>query len=334
MRELELIDHMERALRAGAETASAGSRVVRQLGDDASVVRASGYAVTSIDTLVDGVHFRAGELTPEEIGHRALGSALSDLAAMGAAPGEAYLGLAFAPGTELDDALALFGGAEALARRCGVTIAGGDVSASAVLTVSVTVVGWARDPGELVGRDGARPGDLIAVTGGLGGAGAGLALLEGRTGADRLPDPVAAQLHNAYARPIPRLAAGTALSRLGATAMIDLSDGLATDARHLARRSGVELEVELSALPLADGVREVAEQLGVAAHEFAATAGEDYELCVCLPATARAAVVANWADLAGPEPPPLSWIGRVREGPGRLALVGASGELSGYEHSS
>jgi thiamine-monophosphate kinase len=334
MRERELIERMERVLHADGSPASGAPRILRQLGDDAAVVRASGYAVTSVDMLVDGVHFRTGELTPEEIGHRALGSALSDLAAMGAAPGEAYLGLAFAAGTELDYALALFGGAEALARRCGVTIAGGDVSASPVLTVSVAVVGWARDPGELVGRDGARPGDLVVVTGKLGAAGAGLALLEGRASAGDLPERVAADLHSAYARPSPRLDAGLALSRLGATAMIDLSDGLATDARHLARRSGVELAVELGSLPIAAGVREVAEQLGVAAEEFAATAGEDYELCVCLPATSRAAVEANWTALAGPEPPPVSWIGRVRDGPAGLTLAGASGELSGYEHSS
>ncbi len=327
MRELELIDSLEQVLTPG------GPRVLRWLGDDASVVRGRGYAVTSIDTMVDGVHFERARLSPEEIGHRALAGALSDLAAMAASPGEAYLALVLPPATELTDALALVAGAQALATDCGVVIAGGDVSGGPVLTVVVTVVGWATDPGQLVGRDGARPGDLVAVTGTLGGSGAGLAVLQQRASASGLEPSVADSLRRHYAQPVPRLGAGAVLSRCGATAMIDISDGLATDARHLAQRSAVGIELSLAALPLAEGVAEVAAQLNVDAAEFAATAGEDYELCVCIPAAARPALQAAWQrDGRARDLPRITWIGSVAEAPAGLSFPDAPGELSGYEH--
>jgi thiamine-monophosphate kinase len=278
--------------------------------------------------MVDGVHFRRRDLRPEEIGHRAMAGALSDLAAMAAAPGEAYLAVALPPATTNEEARALIGGAQALAAEGQTVIAGGDVSVSPVLTVSVTVVGWAADPGDLVGRDGARPGDLVAVTGSLGGSAAGLALSEGRADAQRLDADRAEALRRRYARPVPRLRAGAALSRLGATAMIDLSDGLAADALHLARRSGVRIEAKLASLPLMPGVDEVAAQLGRDPRSLAATAGEDYELCVCLPPAARPAIEAGTQLEV-----PITWIGHVAEGPPGLCFSDAADELFGYEHS-
>lgn len=279
--------------------------------------------------MVDGVHFRVGELTAAEIGHRALAGSLSDLAAMGADAGEAYLALGLPAGTDRRHARELIAGAQELASGVGVTIAGGDITRAPALLVSFTVVGWTEDPGALVGRDGARPGDLVGVTGALGGSGAGLAMVEGRV---QIEDGDAARgLRERYARPQPRLSAGRALALHGAGAMIDLSDGLATDARHLALASGVALELSLSDIPLVPGVREAAAQLSQDAAEFAAQAGEDYELCVCAPPAAREGIEHALAAL--PDPQTITWIGRAAAGTPGVSFSGGSGPLSGYEHT-
>jgi len=249
VRELELIEWLEQ------ELPQRGGHLLRGIGDDAAVVRGRGYAVTSVDAMVEGVHFRREQLSPAEIGHRALAGALSDLAAMGARPGEAYLALGLPAGAAAQDTLSLVHGARALAERTGVRIAGGDITRAPALTLSFTVVGWSDDPGELVGRDGARPGDLVGVTGRIGGAGAGLALLEGRA---QLLGAAAAALRHRYALPWPRLHAGRALAPAGPTAMLDLSDGLARDAAHLAAPRGVRVDLSLPAPALADGLSEVA----------------------------------------------------------------------------
>lgn len=315
MRELELIAALHEILTPGPP----GGRIVRWLGDDAAVVRAGRYAVTSVDTMVQDVHFRVGALSHAEIGGRALAAALSDLAAMGAHPGEVYVSLALAPGTAPDQARQLIGGLAAGAERHGVVIAGGDVTGAPVLVVSVTVVGWAGDPGELVGRSGARPGDLVAVTGPLGGAAAGLAVLEGQIPAPALDRATASVLRRAYVAPEPRLELGRRLAGGGATAMIDVSDGLATDAAHLARASQVAIDIETARIPIAPGVTEVAAQLDRPPLELALTGGEDFELCVCL--------------APGVIPAGLTVIGTVTPGAGELRLDGAPAALAGYEHS-
>jgi thiamine-monophosphate kinase len=198
-----------------------------------------------------------------------------------------------------------------------------------VLTVSLTVVGWTGDPGSLVGRDGARPGDLVLVTGSLGGAGAGLALLDEPTRQEDLPAGIANALRERYARPRPRLVEGQLLADAGATAMIDVSDGLAHDAGEIARRSGVRVELSLGSLPVAPGVEEVAAHLGGDHRSFAATAGDDYELCACVPAASAEGLQAAWPTSNAS----LTRIGTVAAGRPEVTFTDVERELFGYEHS-
>ena len=280
--------------------------------------------------MVEGVHFRLSHVsaTPAQVGRRALAGALSDLAAMGADPGEAYLGLGLPQGLGEAQGLELVRGAKTLAVQAGTTIVGGDVVAAPVLILWLTVVGWADSEDQLVGRDGAVAGDLVGVTGRLGGAGAALAVTEGRVARSPATEALLARVSDSR----PRLAEGRALALAGAHAMIDLSDGIATDAAHIGRSSGVHLEVDLPALPLQEGVEQVCAELGVPAWTLAATAGEDYELCFCVAPGKREDVqnaVAAVSD-AG-----VTWVGQVREGAPGVSLLDSRGEhlrREGFEH--
>ena len=268
-----------------------GPRVRLGSGDDAAIVVPGGATATSVDALVDGVHFRRDRAGLAQIGHKALAVALSDLAAMGAEAGEAYVVLGVPPDLDEEGCLELLDGLAALAERCGVSLAGGDLTRAPALTLAVTVVGYAAEPGDMVTRAGARPGDILAVTGELGGAAAGLLLLESaewsvdpRIRGSKVHSSPAAGLVERQLEPRPRLGAGRALARAGANAMIDLSDGLGGDARHLAAAGDVALRIDAAALPLAAGLTEVAAAAGQEPLPLAVSGGEDYELLAALPA--------------------------------------------------
>lgn len=241
-----------------------------ELGDDCALVRlGSSTLAASIDLSLEGIHFRTDWLSFAQIGWRAAAAALSDLAAEGAQPVGLLVSLGIpqvrgkGKGGRMDPAVEIMGGVGAVARRVGAKVLGGDLVRSSRYLVDVCVLGIAERP---VRRAGARAGDGLWVTGTLGGAGRALAML--RSG--RRPAP---GLFRRFARPEPRIAAGRALARAGARAMIDISDGLAADAGHLAAASGVGVEVALERVPCWPGV----------APRAAAASGEEFELLVALP---------------------------------------------------
>lgn len=291
------------------------------LGDDCALLPpGDGTLAASTDVSVEGVHFRLDWISLEEAGWRATAAALSDLAAEGAEASAVLVALTVPAAAQDDDVVAVMAGAGAAAADSGALVAGGDLSRGPGWSLAVTALGWAVEP---VGREGARPGDGLWVTGALGAARAALAAW--RRGAP--PEDAA---RRAFARPVPRLCAGRWLARHGARAMIDLSDGLGADAGHLAAASGAAAWLELERIPIAAAARAEAARLGVPAERFAAEGGEDYELLVALPAPFSAADVRALESVCGL---PLTRVGEMRDGGGVQARLGGRPiALDGFDH--
>jgi thiamine-monophosphate kinase len=316
MGEFELLARIRERLPAGGPRTHLGS------GDDAAVTLPGAATATSVDALVDGVHFRRDLSSPAQIGHKALATALSDLAAMGAEAGEAYVALGLPADFGEEECLELLDGMTALAAATGVDLIGGDLSRAGELFLAITVVGHSSDPQALVPRTGAQPGDALVVTGEIGGAAAGLELVEnprvgtdfalsGAIGGEKAKSAIEG-LVGRQLEPTPRLLAGQALARAGARAMIDLSDGLGADARHLARASGVKLEIEAEAVPLAPAALALSEATD-RHHWWLLSGGEDYELLASIPPAQLEEATDAVSSKGGV---PLTKVGEVQAGSG------------------
>ena len=342
-----------------------GPGTVVGIGDDAAVLAApDGRVVATTDFLLEGRHFRRDWAGPSDIGHRAAARSLADIAAMGGVATALLVAFAAPPGLPSSWALDLVSGLAAECERAGASVAGGDVARSDVVLLAVTGLGdlQGRDP---VTRAGARPGDVVAAAGPLGHSAAGLALLTAGFSA-RPARAALADLITAHLRPAPPYDAGPEAATLGATAMIDISDGLLADLGHVADASGAAIDVRAAALDTA-ALEPAARALGASvlgASALGTSAGTSGLGAAALGAAAGAApgpepaghaagavpgderaTALNWALTGGEDhslvatfppavPLPARWaqIGVVREGRGVLVDGQPHPGAPGWDH--
>ena len=298
----------------------AGPEVIVGPGDDAAVLAAGGgELVLTADALIEGVHFDLGITSARDLGYKAIVVSVSDIAAMGASPRAALVTLALRADLGAAWVIELYGGMREACSEHALWLVGGDLSRADQVAISVTVTGEVA-PGRAVTRAGGSPGDLIAVTGALGASAAGLRVARG----GRVRGELDRALLHAHARPVARVGEGAVLARHGATAMMDVSDGLAIDLGRLVRASEAGARLRLGDVPVADG----------ATLEDALGGGEDYELLVALPGIESLEAAA--AELREAYGAPLAAIGEIVAGEGVTAVDPAGAERplepEGWDH--
>jgi len=300
-----------------------GRGVVLGIGDDAAVIRPGrDELLLTTDLLIEDVHFTTAIQPAFLLGRKSLNVNVSDIAAMGGRPRFALLGLGLKPGLAAKWVDGFFSGFKAAAGEAGVALIGGDISGSKKICISVTLIGDAK---RCVRRSGARPGDTIFVSGGLGRAAAGLRLLKKGFRLGR--DPRADTLLKAFLDPVPRVRLGRELAEKKlASAMIDTSDGLSVDLLHLCEESRCGAEVELEALPISPELRLLEREPAACALH----GGEDYQLLFAVPPR-RLPEVLRLRKRHG-----LSRIGKFRRGSGIVVVDGGGRrhrlESLGFEH--
>ncbi len=307
--------------------------VVRAIGDDAAafVVPSDELTLVTTDLLVERVHFLRHATTPFNLGHKAMAVNLSDIAAMGGTPREAFVSTAIPAGCPVEYLDELYDGIKRLAARYDVNILGGDTTGSAAdLVLNVTVIGHVRRD-EILYRSGARVGDAVCVTGPVGDSRAGLQfVLEGAVP----PDAAMRRLFEAHILPRPHLEEGRFLAATGAaTAALDVSDGLSSDLTHIVEESGVGIRVEADRIPVSTELQDFCARFGKDPVRFALSGGEDYVLAATVTAGRFDEVARGFAARFGR---PLHRVGEVT-GSGGLSLVMPDGRVeavgpTGWDH--
>ncbi|MBM4310085.1 MAG: thiamine-phosphate kinase [Deltaproteobacteria bacterium] len=293
--------------------------VVRAIGDDAAVLSAGTRTclLATVDVLNESVHFSLDSTSPYLLGRKSLAVNISDIAAMGARPLYCLVGLSLPKHMSLDFVRELYRGIQAQAKRFKVALVGGDtVAARGVLSIAVTLIGRAEKR-RIVYRSGARPGDLVFVSGTLGDSALGLALLQQGS-------PVSSRNHliRRHCDPEPRVALGQALAHAClATSMIDISDGLAADLGHILEQSRVGAELQLEHLPLSKAYQRQCPSLCDDFYAPAVCGGEDYELLFTA-APRRRKAVAECSRTAGVA---VTCIGRITGPGGKLRIFDSTG---------
>jgi thiamine-monophosphate kinase len=288
-------------------------------GDDAALVRMGPHlGVLTTDAMVEGIHFELGLIAPRDLGYKALTVNVSDVAAMGGSPRFGLVAVGLPPDTQASWVVELFGGLREAADEYAMTIVGGDLSRSPGVFVSVAVTGEVAE-GSAVTRSGARSGDRLVVTGRLGAAAGGLRLSKAPSGevGSALSADWGHDLLNAHFRPVARVGEGQTLARAGATAMMDISDGLTKDLARLCRASGVGAVLTPALVPVAPALDQLKGFLPIDPLALALEGGEDFELLAALPPAAVEATVTMLRERFGT---PLSEIGEVRMEEGLVAV--------------
>jgi thiamine-monophosphate kinase len=315
--EFGLIDLLAKMVGGGDE------RLLIGIGDDAAAWKGDdSIQLATVDSFIEGVHFTPQTTPWPEVGAKALVANLSDIAAMGGIPRYALVSLALPDNSQVEDIAALYNGMLKVAKQYGVSVVGGDISKAPLVAISITVLG-SSPTRNILTRSSAKAGDVVAVTGHLGAAAAGMEILKKKP---KLDPETESHLKDAFLHPTPRIAEGLLLAEQGVKTAIDISDGLVADLNQICKASKVGARLEVERVPVEPAVKTA---FGEKAIEFALSGGEDYELLF----TASADVVERVKKAASV---PVTAIGEIVAGKG-VTLVDKEGKpfklaRAGWEH--